>query len=108
LEDPEEINKNKEFEYPLPTKSAIYSPKVLVFRNNEAKGYTFMEEVVEIDIISIAAIRKPKIKYSRSKDQYLLEEKDEKKMKKKIELMLDIALENNHTTLVLSAFECGA
>jgi hypothetical protein len=46
--------------YPIPTKGALYSPCVRFFRGSEAEGYPFLREVVEIDVVSTAAVANPR------------------------------------------------
>ena len=95
----------KEERYPLDYNyGGIYSPKVIVFRESEDTSYQLMDEPFYVDIITVAAVKNPRIDESNGKIVPWVE----KTIKNKIKQILDIALENGNNSLVLSAFGCGA
>jgi uncharacterized protein (TIGR02452 family) len=87
--------------YPLQTYTAIYSPKVLVFRDID---YNIQEwkECFWIDVISTVAIRNPKLQSNR------LTHHDEKVTLDKIRGIFKIGIAQKHDCLILSALGCGA
>lgn len=114
---------NVKREYPL--KGCIYSPDVLVFRDNRKNGYGLYawSDVISLSFIAVAAIKEPKlIKIKQSVhgsdqrgalsaahgDEYTLSKEDESKMREKIELIFKMGFAKGHDCLVLSAFGCGA
>jgi uncharacterized protein (TIGR02452 family) len=103
LEDPDSVNPESEWEYPLPLLSGVYSPNVCFIRGNEALGYPFLSEPEYLSVLSMAALRHPKL----VKD-LMINEKDANITKEKIRRMFKISLENGHDSMVLSAFGCGA
>ena len=90
--------------YPMPINyGAIYSPSVTVFRYSEDRDYALMKDPFMVDIISVAAIRKPHLD---EKGHFTKWVKDA--TKSKISMMLDIPMINGVDVLVLSSFGCGA
>lgn len=81
----------------------IYSPDVTFFRGLEADGYPLLEEPFKVSIVAVAALNKP---YLTASGDY--NEADRQCMKKKIRTIFNIAINFNHTVLILSAFGCGA
>lgn len=99
--------------YPLPDKGGIYSPYVLVIRDNMKSGHDLLDltntvALPVIAAISVAAVCMPQttadangvLKYRLSQDMRLMEEK--------MRVILRIAAKNGHRQLVLGAFGCGA
>lgn len=88
--------------YPLGPFECCYSPNVYVFRNGPETSYDRCRGW-EVDILSIAAVRKPRL----LKDKYA-NPLDELAMLEKIRGMFKVAIANKHECLLLSAFGCGA
>lgn len=97
--------------YPMEDLECLYSPNVIVFRNNVDNEYSFMSADDElhlnptVSVVSMAARNKPVLTADEStyKDvaqRYL--------MKAKMQLILRTAAHNNHRRLVLGAIGCGA
>lgn len=96
--------------YPLEDKypmdwnhGGIYSPKVTVFRGLEEDGYPLLEKPFDCAFAAVAAINNPELD---SEGKYT--ESSKEATKNKIRTILNIAHENKHGVLVLSAFGCGA
>lgn len=96
--------KQREERYPLDYNyGAIYTPSVTAFKSTENDNYQYLDEPFQIAVISVAAVKKPPLKEDGTLPYWV-----EKVLKNKITQILSVALENGHTTLVLSAFGCGA
>lgn len=99
-----DIERDEKHSYPLNDNyGGIYSKNVVVFRNTENENYDFLSKPFLIDVISVAAIRKPK--YNKNLE---LSEEDIIKEKNKIRTIFNIALKHGNDSLVLGAFGCGA
>lgn len=89
-----------------PGHPAVYSPKVLVIKENEKKMYQLMDNPKYIDMIACPAIRYPDIspsdttRYSNPKEVDLMIEK--------IRMMLKVGYIYGHDVMILSAAGCGA
>lgn len=85
---------------------AVYSPKVLVIKENEEKLYKLMDKPKYVDMIACPAIRFPDIssvdftRYANDKEVDLMIEK--------IRMMLKVGYIYGHDVMVLSAAGCGA
>lgn len=107
------IDRDSRYSYPLDRwDGAVYSEGMTVFRGNEADGYPFLEEPFRLDFVAVAALnlrRKEEYEWIKDKDgNYLLSENEKEITCHKIRLMLRIAAQTGHRTMVLSAFGCGA
>ena len=89
--------------YPLPDYRTILSNQVEFYRNSREHKYTPMKNKYKIDCIAAAAVRHPTL---TSKNQ--LNKKDADMMRKKINIICQVALKNNNDCLILSAWGCGA
>ena len=95
--------KQLEERYPLEMHyGAIYTPNVTVFKSSENDGCKLLDNPFNIDVITIAAVRKPELENGKL-PAWVIDI-----LKIKIRQMFDIALENGNDSLVLSAFGCGA
>ncbi|CAF0782011.1 unnamed protein product [Didymodactylos carnosus] len=108
LEDP--YNQlNRKWPYKVPELGGIYTPNACVFRDSEFDGYPFFSHPQYISFISSAAYKNPSlVKIQQTGEIQLRDEKIIEATKKKIEVVLQIAQENDHDTIILSAFGCGA
>lgn len=82
---------------------AIYTNGVTVFKDAEPYGCQLLSEPYMINVISVAAIKNPKLNKDGS-----LPEWPYKMMCEKIQTILNVAIENKQEYMVLSAFGCGA
>ena len=90
--------------YPLESKELIYSPRVNIVKS---QTYQWKDQRIPISAIACAAIRRPRTKRIDGVDRYH-DDKDRQLMFRKIESVLQIAIEQRHKTIVLGAFGCGA
>lgn len=95
------IDKERTWSYPIGN-SVIYSPGVLVFR--DSKNYSILPKNQRyfVDFIASAAICHPKLENGSFNNQ------DLNLTLEKIRSIFRIAILNNHSTLLLGAFGCGA
>jgi uncharacterized protein (TIGR02452 family) len=99
------LENNPTVRYPLRYFNAIYTPKVLVFRSTAGDNYGMFKwkNCCWIDVVSVAAIRNPRL---NSQDQY--SDKDLNIMYEKIRGIFKVGLDQGHDCLLLSALGCGA
>jgi len=111
LSDPDKIDSKRTWTYPLREFGGAYSPNVLVFRGGEDDGYPFLSECKKLSFVSVAAYNRPKTEpittgayagYLKLRDDFA------DGTRRKIRAILNIAAENKHDAIVLSAFGCGA
>ncbi|KAE8352833.1 hypothetical protein BDV28DRAFT_119985 [Aspergillus coremiiformis] len=98
--------------YPLGNRDAIYSPTVVVFRENFNAGHKLMdlqkpESLPVVSVVSMAALRRPEVDRNTQPPRYQ-HVADRALMKDKMRLILRIAAYNKHRKLVLGALGCGA
>lgn len=90
--------------YPIEPNAAIYSPNVCVFRNNENNSYSNIG-FNYLSFVACPALSMPQLDQN-NQDKFT--EEDEQIFRNKIRLILQIAHENNHDSLILGALGCGA
>ena len=90
-------------QYPLDMNfGAVYSPSITVFRASEDRGYELLDAPFQIDVISVAAIKCPKL---QNGDMTLY---DKNITKNKIRTILNLGIIWENESLVLGALGCGA
>ena len=95
--------KQREERYPLDFNfGGIYTPNVTVFKASESDDCMLLEEPYEIGVVTAAAVKNPRVENGKLVPWVV------DILKNKIRQILDIALENGHDSIVLSAFGCGA
>ncbi|RBR25715.1 uncharacterized protein FIESC28_01468 [Fusarium coffeatum] len=110
--------------YPMERSEAIYSPYVLIMRQDLASGHAIMNvparDLPVVSAVTVAALHKPPVKTLKTKmhDEYEYETSEPGKRvfandrgrdttKAKIRLCLRMAAVNRHDMLVLGALGCG-
>lgn len=99
--------------YPIPEAGGVYSPTVVVIRQNMSSGHGLMDlskpdQLPVFSCVSVAAIRGPAVekdiggieRYERAGDRDI--------MKEKMRVVLRVAAVKGHRVLVLGALGCGA
>ena len=99
--------------YPIPEAGGIYSPTVVVIRENMANGHGLLNmsrlnDLPVVSAVSVAAIDEPKVVIGTAGNATYKEKKDRNTMKEKMRVVLRIAAHNKHRVLVLGALGCGA
>jgi uncharacterized protein (TIGR02452 family) len=107
--------------YPIPAASVLYSPDVVIIREEFKRGHKLLipsvnpAELPVVSVISVAAIRRPKIQRLRQEINGVLIERDvfaseadRELAKTKMRISLRIAGTHGHHKLVLGALGCGA
>ncbi|PLB55120.1 hypothetical protein P170DRAFT_432661 [Aspergillus steynii IBT 23096] len=97
--------------YPMGTCDVLYSPTVVVFRDNYSKGHRLMnlqkpEQLPVVSVISVAAVRDPELNHGPVLPRYRYAA-DRDLMKTKMRSVLRVAAFNRHRKLVLGALGCG-
>jgi len=99
--------------YPIPDDAAIYSPTVLLIRDNMKHGHDLLDfrdpsQLDVVSVISCAAVCQPFLKKDASGRPTYRDQKDVKLMKEKMRVVLRTAIRNKHRQVVLGALGCGA
>ena len=104
LVDPYKIDKKRSWRYPISVTGGIYSPNVFVFRENIGEKYRVMKykDCFFLNFVAVPAMRRPKIVNGR------MGTREVEITKEKMRTILRIAYIHGHTSLLLSAFGCGA
>lgn len=95
--------------YPIPPQSALYSPSVILIRENVPAGHNLLypntpaTDLPVFAVITMAALRRPKLN-----EGVFAYEDDVLLTKEKIRIVLRIAALKGHGKLVLGAMGCGA
>ena len=99
--------------YTIPEEGAIYSPKVLVFRESEKDGHDLMDlrdpaSLSVIAVVSVAAVCLPPLITTGSGRKTYRSDRERKLMIAKMRVILRTMCRNRHRNIVLGAFGCGA
>lgn len=99
--------------YPIPEAGGIYSPTVVVMRQNMTSGHALMDlskpdDLPVFSCVSVAAIRGPAIEKDAAGKERYKRTSDRETMKEKMRVVLRIAAVRRHRVLVLGALGCGA
>lgn len=89
--------------YPINLNEGIYSPVVTVFRDVESENNKLLRAPWQCAFVAVPGIYCPQLTHDRK-----LNTEDVETLKKKIELILQIAHKKGHDSLVLGALGCGA
>ncbi|KAL4811248.1 hypothetical protein BDV18DRAFT_155856 [Aspergillus unguis] len=97
--------------YPFRPLEAIYSPSVIIFRENWAKKHAMMDltqpdKLPVMAVVTVAAEMWPRLNTNTTPPTYA-DEEDRELMKEKIRVALRVAAHNGHHSLVLGALGCG-
>lgn len=97
--------------YPIGKHDVLYSPTVVVFRENYRKGHSLMniqkpEQLPVVTVISVAAVQDPELTKGSARPKYRFAA-DRDLMKSKMRSVLRMAAFNRHRQLVLGALGCG-
>ncbi|MBQ7561539.1 MAG: TIGR02452 family protein [Synergistaceae bacterium] len=99
--------KRSKYQYPLDRSfGGIYSPGVIVFRENESRGYELIKSPWEVNFIAVAGMVNPEREIING-EEYIIPELVIG-VKNKIRTIFRIACENKQRNLVLGALGCGA
>ncbi|KAL2828885.1 hypothetical protein BDW59DRAFT_39086 [Aspergillus cavernicola] len=98
--------------YPLKTSEAIYSPTVVIFRENMKNNHRMMDLqqpqlLPVVSVVTVAAIRDPELNKTTNPPTYA-DPDDREWTKEKMRVTLRVAVHNKHRSLVLGALGCGA
>lgn len=97
-------------QYPLKGASAIYSPGVVVFRDNRVNAYELYKwkDCCALNFVAMPGIRKPKLVQDTKTKEWELNKTDTELLCEKIRNIFRIAVYYGHDCVVLSALGCGA
>ncbi len=103
----------KKHYYPLPDRGGIYSPFVLVIRDNLRSGHDLLDltnpaGLPAISVVSVAAVCMPQTTRDANGHQKYALGQDMRLMEEKMRIILRMAVKNGHRQIVLGAFGCGA
>ena len=97
--------------YPIPTYGGIFTTQVRVFRGPQEDGYPFMETILPVSAIAVAAQRRPAVTKTSSRNgiaRVKMTPTAKAKAREKIRVIFKIAIIHGCTRLALSALGCGA
>ncbi len=99
--------------YPIPEAGGIYSPTVVVMRENRSTGHGLMDlskpdGLPVFSCVSVAAVRGPAVEKDAGGKERYRRVGDREVMKEKMRVVLRIAAVRGHRVLVLGALGCGA
>ncbi|KAI9353674.1 hypothetical protein BDR26DRAFT_913926 [Obelidium mucronatum] len=101
------------WKYPISDTSCIYIPNITVMRDSEREGYAFLNSpsVTSCKLFPKLQKRKDSVwngEYGNKELEPRMTSKGATAYAKKIELILNVAIREQHRLLVLGAFGCGA
>ena len=102
---------SREWTYPIPTFGGIFTAQVRVFRGPQEEGYPFMETILPVSAIAVAAQRRPAVTKTWSRNgggRVKMTPAAKEKAREKIRAIFKIAIIHGCTRLALSALGCGA
>ena len=94
--------------YPILPNEAIYSPQISVIKTSEKTNWELIptNEIQKLDFIAIPGLKYPEtITVNNEKRLF---DRDVEILKKKIKLIIQIAVDKHHDTIILGAMGCGA
>ena len=99
--------------YPLAPTSSIYSPSVVIIRQNISQGHDLLDlskpdQLPVLSVVSVAAVRDPKVGLNANGEERYSDWGDRRAMKEKMRVVLRVAAVRGHRILVLGALGCGA
>lgn len=99
--------------YALPEAGGVYSPTVVVIRQNMSSGHGLMDlgkpdQLPVFSCVSVAAIRGPAVEKDIGGIERYKHAGDRDIMKEKMRVVLRVAAVKGHRVLVLGALGCGA
>ncbi|KAG0232420.1 hypothetical protein BGW42_008211 [Actinomortierella wolfii] len=92
--------------YPLPSQGGVYCPNMIVIRKSDKDNNEFLDRPEWMSILAMPPLRNPPL-VKNEKDEMVLADRAAILVRKKIQAMFRIALENGYDAIVLSAFGCG-
>jgi hypothetical protein len=104
MEDPYMMNAQKPWDYPLPDFGGLYIPNATVFRDSESNGYAYLKNPEEMSFIACYSYKMPPIEVMKDSNEERLSSSIVPSFLKKMDSIFEIALENKHDSVVLSAF----
>ncbi|KAJ2833420.1 hypothetical protein GGI24_000862 [Coemansia furcata] len=109
LEDPYALDPQRDWSYPLPEFGGVYSPDVAVIRDSESEGYGFREEATYLSFINVAPylnVHVDEVNHYGRKATRIIED-TARSYRRKMEVILNIARDQGHQSIVLGAFGCN-
>jgi len=98
-------------QYPLKMDEMLYTPYVLVIRDDMASGHELLpaRDFTPVSVATVAAINKPQLRHFQQKWRPLVFASDRERSitKSKMRLVLRAAARHGHDELVLGALGCG-
>ena len=94
--------------YPILPNEAIYSPQISVIKKSEKENWEIIptNEIQKLDFVACPALKYPETITVNNEKRIF--DKDVEILKKKIKLIIQVAVDNHHDTIILGAMGCGA
>jgi uncharacterized protein (TIGR02452 family) len=90
--------------YPIKECEAIYSPLVNIIYDSEDLLYKKLNPIIKSNFVSCPGLKFPKLDITNK----IINRDDTELLRKKIELIFQVCISNNHKTLILGPIGCGA